>query len=214
MFQRYLTTPTLAAALALGAAPAHAEGPELSFFGLFGTDLISGGEPLTAGRPGAELGLEAGFGPGFAGVAARTLRDGRDRSEAELFGGLRFDLGAAELEAGVARAWANRSGAADTELFLGVGAEATPGLVLLPEAAYAPAPSDWTDVSATAAFDLTDRLALSARLGRVPADRITYADLGLIWALDASSGVDLRLHRSDEVSARAVLALVTELNLR
>lgn len=202
-----LVLPALVAALTLAPLTAQAQNVDLTLGGQVGTDLIDGGESLTGGRPGAEIGLEAAVGLGFVGLAARTLRDGNDRSEVALSGGLRFELGAAEQEFGLARARADRSGSGDTGLFLGVEAELTPQFVLGPGAVHAPSPGDWNDLSALAAFDPTDRLMLSARLGRVPAERITYADPGLARALAASSGLDLRLHR-------AVLSLVTEFNLR
>lgn len=201
-------------ALALLSAAASAQTPELTFSGIIASDLIDRGESLTDHRPGAELELEAGLGNGFAGIALRTLRDGTNDGELELFGGLRFDFGATELEFGVARAFGNTGGAEDTEVFLGLQTEVAPGVMFGIGTAYAPSLSRWAELSATAAVELREDLVLSGRIGRSPAAGVGFADLGVTWSFLPAAGLDLRLHHSTEMSTRAVIAFVTEFNLR
>lgn len=190
------------------ASPALAEGPVLSFGGLITSDLIRSGESLSDGRPGfgLEAGIEqAGF---FAGLELLSLRGGADRWQGELSLGYRWAQEAWGMEFGVARAWGDASGAGDTEVFAGLelalGERTSLGL----EAVYAPRPREWTDLNLTLTQALTDRLDLSARLGRVPADGFGYGDIGVTYGLGESAALDLRYHRSREIGARVTATLL------
>lgn len=198
----------LAALVSVAHAPALAEGPELSFAATIATELIASGESLTRDRPGAELvaGIEAqGF---FTEVELRTLRIDDNRWEVVGLLGYRREIDDIQLELGVARAWADRSGSGDTDVSAGIEWAADARWTLGFVAAYAPRPRDWVDVVLTADYELDDRTTISGAVGRVPADRRNYANLGASYALTDQLEADVRYHRSRKIGHRMVLSLI------
>lgn len=207
MFRPFLLAAAVAAPALTHANMARADGPEFSFEALITSDLIRSGESLTDGRPGAALSAEVELSGFFAGLELLTLRDGADRLQAELSLGYRWDLDVAALEFGVARAWADDSGMGDTEVFAGLELPLGEAVTFGFEAVYAPRPREWADLSATAAFALNDRWEFSATLGRVPADRLNYGNLGVTYAFADSAAFDLRVHNSREIGPRVTASL-------
>lgn len=208
MFKPRLLASAFAVPLALLATSAAADGPEFSFEALITSDLIRSGESLTNGQPGAALEAEVALAGFFAGLELLTLRDGDDRLQAELFLGYRWELDLAELEFGVARAWADDSGMGDTEIFAGLEVPLGEAATLGFEAVYAPRPREWADVSATATFALSDQWEVSATLGRAPADRLNYGNIGVSYAFTEQAAFDLRVHNSREIGSRVTASLV------
>lgn len=208
MFKTRLLAAALAVPATLLAPSAQADELEFSFEALITSDLIRSGESLTDGRPGAALEAEVTLSGFFAGLDVITLRDGNDRLQAELFLGYRWELDLAELEFGVARAWADDSGMGDTEIFAGLEVPLGEAATLGFEAVYAPRPREWADVSATAAFALSDQWEVSATLGRAPADRLNYGSIGVSYAFTEHAAFDLRVHNSREIGSRVTASLI------
>jgi opacity protein-like surface antigen len=208
MYKLKLLAAALSVSVATFGQVAAANSPVFSFGGLIASDLIRSGASLTDGRPGAALEAELEVSGFFAGLELLTLRNGADRWQAELSLGYRQDLDAVALEFGVARAWADASGMGDTEVFAGlefpIGERTTLGL----EAVYAPRPREWADLSLTARHTLSERLGLSVTLGRAPADRVTYGNLGLAYAVTDQAALDVRYHHSRAIGARVTASVV------
>jgi len=208
MLKQQLLAGAFGASVAISGQAAAAGSPVFSFGARVTNDLIRSGDSLTDGRPGLALDGEVSVSGFFAGLELLTLRDRADRWQAELSLGYRRDLDPVALEFGIARVWKDGSGAGDTEVFAGLafplGARTTLGL----EAVYAPRPREWADLSLTAAQALTDQLDLSATLGRVPADWLSYGDIGLTYAFTGQAAFDLRYHHSRETGSRIAASLI------
>lgn len=204
-----LAGPCLAAGLLL--APATAQAFDWSVEATITNDLIEGGERLSPGRPALILEAEAEAEGFFAGIELLTIRDGDDRIEIVPFLGYRHDFDPIELEIGVAVPWANDSGRGDVEIFAGIEWAVDDRFTFGFETAYAPSPREWVNVAVTGAFTIDDRLSLSATLGRVPADRLNYANVGLTYELTDALAADFRVHNSREIGTRAALSLTAAL---
>ncbi len=204
-----LAGPCLAASLLL--APATAQAFDWSLEATITNDLIDGGERRSPGRPALILEAEAEAEGFFAGIELQTIRIDDDRIEIVPFLGYRHDFDPVELEIGVAVPWANVSGRGDVEFFAGIEWAVDDRFSLGFAAAYAPSPREWLDVAATGAFAIDDRLSLSATLGRVPVDRLNYANVGLTYELTDILAADFRVHRASTFGTRAALSLTAAL---
>lgn len=200
-----LAGPCLAASLLM--APATAQAFDWSLEATITNDLIDGGERLSPGRPAGVLVAEAEAGGFFAGIELQTIRIDDDRIEIVPFLGYRHDLDPVEVEIGIAVPWADDSGRGDVEIFAGIEWAVDDRFTLGVEAAYAPSPRDWADVALTGSFAINDRLDLSATVGRVPADRLNYAKVGLTYALTDALAADFRAHNAREIGTRVALSL-------
>lgn len=204
--------PTLAAALLVPITQAHAIEPGVAIEAAIVSELIDAGESLS-NRPTGILGIEVEAAGLFVGTQLRSLRVDDDRFEATLFGGFRHSFGIAEAEIGLERAWRDSAHWQDTDIFAGLTLQPLERLKLSAGARYAPSPADWTDLSAGAAIEVVDRWTVSGTLGRNPLDSINYGDIGVDYALTDALGLDLRWHRSAEISGRVVVSVVFALDL-
>ena len=209
MSKHKLITGAVVASSCLFVQPALAsDGPAFIFGGLVTNDLIRSGESLTDGKPGLAVEAEIeklGF---FAGVEVRTLRDSDYLLEAELAAGYRLDMEPLAIEFGVARAWAQRAGAGDIELFSGLEFTFEDRFTIGAEVVYAPEPNEWMDIALTASFALNEQLDISGTVGHVPVDNLTYGALGLTYSFTENVAVDLRYHYSREIGSRVAGSLV------
>lgn len=201
----------LVASLALAQTPALADGLDWSLEATLTSDFIDAGESLSDGRAAGSLGFEAETHGFFAGLELYSLRVDDDRWGAMPFLGYRFDLDPLELELGIARAFADDSGWDEIELFAGAEWAADDRLALGIEAVYAPGPREWADISFGADYALTDRFGVSGAVGRVPADNLNYANVGLSYELTDILAADFRVHNSREIGTRVALSLTASL---
>ncbi len=233
-----LAGPCLAASLLL--APATAQAFDWSLEATITNDLIDGAERRSPGRPALVLEAEGEANGFFFGFDLETIRIDDDRIEIVPFLGYRHDFDPVELEIGIERAWADDSGWDDLEIFAGIEWAVDDRLTLGAEVVYVPSPrewelgagiewavdprftlgagavynlsdSEWAEIEVTGAYAFDDRLALSATLGREPADRVNYANVGLTYAVTDILAADFRVHRASTFGTRVALSLTAAL---
>lgn len=201
----------LAAMLSLAHAPALADGLEWSLEATLTNDFIDAGESRSDGRPAVIVAGEIETHGFFAGLELYSLREDDDRFGMMPSLGYRFDFDPLEVEIGIARAWADDSGWDDIELFAGIEWALDDRFTLGAEAVYAPEPRAWADISLSLGYAINDRLELSGTIGRVPADGLNYANVGVSYELTDLLAADLRLHNSNEIGTRIALSLTAAL---
>ncbi len=215
MFTRSIAIISAAAA-ALLAPMAHADGPSVSYNAGVYSDYVFRGVSQTEEDPALQVGADLASGHLYAGAWASNVSytgDPDTNAEIDLYGGIRPTLGDWTFDIGaIAYLYTNQPDGADysyTEAKLGVsrrfGPEERPVTVGL-TTFYSPdffgaAEDEATYVVADLGWRAAERVTLGAQVGRqwVSSDfDYTHWSVGGAYAVTDAVSVDLRYHDTDE----------------
>ncbi|MFA7434227.1 MAG: TorF family putative porin [Gemmobacter sp.] len=202
--------PAAALALALSAplaTVAAAEGVTVSGGFTITSEYMSNGLRQSDG-PAFQPWVEAEINGFYAGIWASNtdLALTGGRYEVDLYAGYRNEIGAFSYDFGYARYYyRNPSSNCCGEVYLNLGVAVTDRIGVGTELYYDPS-AEIYNISALGDYAATDRIGLSAELGRVERSH-NYWSVGASYGLTDSMSVDLAWHDSNIDKGRLVLSL-------
>lgn len=197
----------VAAAALLTAVPAAAQDFGIYWGGTITSDYISRGVTQTQNRPAFQPWVEVESNGFYAGLWASNVRFGGvdpDRVEVDIYGGYRWSIENTSFDVGYARYLYNSSGDCCGEFYALV--EHAAGSLTMFGGAYFGHSGGITVNDAHAGFsiEVMERLSASTTLGH--AAGVTYADVGVNYAINDNYDIDARVHRSNSLGTRAVVS--------
>jgi len=207
MSLRTLLASGVAVAALLAAVPASAQGLTFSWGGTVTSNYISRGVTQTLNRPAFQPWVEVESNGFYGGLWASNVNFGPgdpDRFEIDIYGGYRWSIENTSFDIGYARYLYDRSGDCCGEAYGLVSHEA--GTLTMFGGVYFghSGAIRINDAHAGISVEVMERLSASTTLGH--GGGVTYANVGVTYAINDNYEVDARVHRSTALGTRAVIS--------